>query len=351
MEYSNVKNIIDTLRKDNTKEFRWINSEEEYLSENNEYTPGCYISKYGFYVIGTTSSGDAVTISSNDEKIRLCAHDDFYEDIISYGLKGTYEKKPYNNENVLNAQVILSENIEEFIELKKKTVKNNHGAYWFLGGLVLWVLTISIPDDFTDLQILLLLPIIPLMISPILYIFNYKKYLKEGSKIAPSKAYYALVYEHSITTFLAVYSGITSFILALYLLFYTPYTESLLAGSILAIPVKLIILFVAFIIGMILVFVLVNKFKEILWKAYAKNHMEEETMATILINNTIQKLEANPKYKTLLNSEDIKSYKLFMEFKDEIFSRLKQENYNDFILPKVRNLTGEFFIKKMGISN
>lgn len=58
MKYKEAKKIIEELSSSDVIEIRWVKSEEDFVEENNDYVPGCYINKYGFYVIGKLDNGD-----------------------------------------------------------------------------------------------------------------------------------------------------------------------------------------------------------------------------------------------------------------------------------------------------
>ncbi len=78
-------------------------------------TPGAIISKYGYYVIGVTVGGNAITACTHDDAIRFCDHTGWYDEGMCWAAKDDYEERPYSPDNVKGAQIVLSTTRAKFL--------------------------------------------------------------------------------------------------------------------------------------------------------------------------------------------------------------------------------------------
>ena len=121
MEFKEIENEIREIEAMGQCFEYWVDA-EAFERENSEYAPGAIISKYGFYVIGTTVGGNAITYSPIDGKIRFCDHTGWYDDNMTFAAKRDYAKRPYSQDNVREAQIVLAENFEDL----KKIIKSGN---------------------------------------------------------------------------------------------------------------------------------------------------------------------------------------------------------------------------------
>jgi hypothetical protein len=93
---------------------RYCEDERRFCEENAQLSPGAMISKFGFWVIGSTLGGNAVTLSDHDQKVRFCDHTGWYDDCMCYAAHEGYAERAYSQRNVENAQVVLAETLDDF---------------------------------------------------------------------------------------------------------------------------------------------------------------------------------------------------------------------------------------------
>jgi hypothetical protein len=116
MEYQAVEKLILKLKEIEGRWDYWIDH-QGFIEENSNLAPGAIISKYGYFVIGTTVGGNAITVSEHDSKIRFCDHTGWYDDPMTFAAKQDYDERPYSLDNVRDAQIVLAENSDELIRL------------------------------------------------------------------------------------------------------------------------------------------------------------------------------------------------------------------------------------------
>ena len=107
MNYEQIEPHIIRWRKLNSNIDVWIDS-ETFNRENREHSPGATISKYGYWVIGVTVGGNAITVSDHDTNVRFCDHTGWYDGKMCFAAKRDYEDRPYTTDNVRDAQVVLA---------------------------------------------------------------------------------------------------------------------------------------------------------------------------------------------------------------------------------------------------
>ena len=112
MEYKTIQPHIARWRQLNPKIDIWIES-ETFDRENREHAPGAIISKYGYWVVGVTVGGNAITVSDHDSLVRFCDNTGWYDDHMCYAAKQDYEDRPYTADNVRDAQIILANSYSE----------------------------------------------------------------------------------------------------------------------------------------------------------------------------------------------------------------------------------------------
>ena len=93
---------------------RFCEDEARFREENCELSPGAIISQYGFWVVGTTIGGNAITLSDHDERVRYCDHTGWYDNYMCYAAHQDYTEREYSQANVKNAQVVLAKSLVEF---------------------------------------------------------------------------------------------------------------------------------------------------------------------------------------------------------------------------------------------
>ena len=118
MKFEDIESLIQTASLHPNSEVRWCNSEEHFLSENSpDSSPGFKINEFGYYIIGTTIGGNAISYCPNDDTFKFCDHTGWYEDFMSYESENEeYIESPYSKEAVSNAQVLISSSKEQFLE-------------------------------------------------------------------------------------------------------------------------------------------------------------------------------------------------------------------------------------------
>ena len=114
MRFPEIKEYIDLLRSAWPDDDIWLN-EEQFNRENNDMSPGHYISKFGYFVVGTTVGGNAITLSDNDDNVRFCDHTGWYENELNFVVKDDYTDRPYTNDNVREAQIVISDTRDGFL--------------------------------------------------------------------------------------------------------------------------------------------------------------------------------------------------------------------------------------------
>ena len=112
MDYATINPLIDRWRRLDPTVNVWVD-EDGFIAENTERSPGAIISRFGYWVVGTTVGGNAITLSSKDSAVRFCDHTGWYEDNLCFASKRDYVERPYNDENVRLAQIVLADNIEQ----------------------------------------------------------------------------------------------------------------------------------------------------------------------------------------------------------------------------------------------
>lgn len=117
MKYSEIEEKTKTLININKGFQYWIIDDEHFQREHTEMIPGKRIKEYGFWVIGTTAGGNAITISEKDDKIRFCDHTGWYDHKIKWVAKQDRTDREYSYTNVLEAQIVLANSFEELIHL------------------------------------------------------------------------------------------------------------------------------------------------------------------------------------------------------------------------------------------
>ena len=116
MKYADVQEYIDEIRNLNVGFDYWLDS-DAFERENSERVPGAYISKYGFWVIGVTVGGNAITASDNDMKIRMCDHTGWYQDSMCCAIKKDYEKRNYSKDNIVAAQIVIADSFSDLSQM------------------------------------------------------------------------------------------------------------------------------------------------------------------------------------------------------------------------------------------
>ncbi|MFO1064849.1 MAG: hypothetical protein U0892_13370 [Pirellulales bacterium] len=108
-----MKPLIEKWRLLNLNVNIWLD-EDAYLTENTQLSPGAIISRYGYWVVGSTAGGNAITLSTHDSAIRFCDHTGWYENNLCFAAKQDYTERPYNDDNVRLAQIVVAENWTQF---------------------------------------------------------------------------------------------------------------------------------------------------------------------------------------------------------------------------------------------
>lgn len=118
MKYETIQPHIGRWRELNPKIDIWIES-EAFDRENREHVPGAMICKYGYWVVGVTVGGNAITVSDHDSFVRFCDHTGWCDDHMCYAAKQDYEERPYTADHVRDAQIVLANSYAEIDTLVK----------------------------------------------------------------------------------------------------------------------------------------------------------------------------------------------------------------------------------------
>lgn len=114
MKFEPIQSILERLADLPFVGVRFCYNESRYREENSELSPGAIISRYGFWVIGTTIGGNAITLSEHDGKVRYCDHTGWYDNDMCYAAHQDYTRRNYSAANVESAQVVLATSLSEF---------------------------------------------------------------------------------------------------------------------------------------------------------------------------------------------------------------------------------------------
>ena len=124
MQYKTFQTHIERWRELNPDIDIWLD-EDMFGEHNSQFSPGATISRYGYWVIGSTVGGNAITLSSNDSAVRFCDHTGWYDNYMCFAAKEDYANRPYTSENVRLAQIVLADSISALDELVRSGELDN----------------------------------------------------------------------------------------------------------------------------------------------------------------------------------------------------------------------------------
>jgi hypothetical protein len=116
MTYDQHQLLIDRMAKI-PGQIRWVDKERFEAENAPGVSPGEFLNRYGFDVIGTTIAGNAITKSRENEKIFFADHSWYSDRQICYqDLAGdqTWKTIPRSDENLISTLFELASNADDF---------------------------------------------------------------------------------------------------------------------------------------------------------------------------------------------------------------------------------------------
>ena len=116
MSYEHHQTLIDRLA-EVPSQIHWVDR-DRFIAENTiGASPGEYLNRYGFEVIGTTIGGNAITKSTDDVRIFFADHSWYVDRHISYqdlAGDGKWKSIAWSQENFLRTIFELASDGDDF---------------------------------------------------------------------------------------------------------------------------------------------------------------------------------------------------------------------------------------------
>lgn len=116
MAYDQHQNLIARMAKI-PSQIRWVDQERFEAENAPRVSPGEYLNRYGYEVIGTTIGGNAITKSPENERIFFVDHSWYsdrqicYEDLAG---DGKWKTIPWSDENFATTLFELASDADDF---------------------------------------------------------------------------------------------------------------------------------------------------------------------------------------------------------------------------------------------
>jgi len=118
MEYARIRDFVSRCSELPTDEIRWVD-EVAFQGENMDgASPGGYLNRFGYAVIGTTIGGHAIVVGDSDDRVTFADCTWFAGEEINYeDLAGdrSWHTLPLSAENVRKTLFELASSHEEFL--------------------------------------------------------------------------------------------------------------------------------------------------------------------------------------------------------------------------------------------
>jgi len=104
-------------------QIRWCDP-TTFRNENSEgASPGQYLNRFGWWVLGTTIGGNAVAVGKGDPAVYFAGHDWYFDETVAYedlrGGGGVWRDGPLTKEMVSDSLFMLAPTPDAFIQASK----------------------------------------------------------------------------------------------------------------------------------------------------------------------------------------------------------------------------------------
>jgi len=107
----------DALRGGAGIEVRWCDDDRLEAENAEGVSPGGYLNRFGWYVVGTTIGGNAIVVNESDERVYFADHTWYSDDLISYQLLGgdrSWVEIPLTADGVRASLFSLAASVEDY---------------------------------------------------------------------------------------------------------------------------------------------------------------------------------------------------------------------------------------------